>query len=95
MWVFALVYVVGVFASIFVCMNRAGMDWMHGAPASQILSSPEWFAITMGKSLFWPVNLIIWNVQGQAAFAVGCLEKEPPGACGADPDQPTRAGLNG
>lgn len=65
MWVFGLAYAIGVLASIYVYMNRAGMDWFHGAPYSQILSSPEWFAVMMGKAIAWPVVLLIWNLQGR------------------------------
>jgi hypothetical protein len=63
--IFGLVYVVGVLASIFVYMNRAGMDWFHGAPLSQIFSSPEWFVVMMGKAMTWPAVLLLWTVLGR------------------------------
>lgn len=65
MWVFGLAYVVGVVTSVFVCMSRAGMDWWHGAPLSQIFSSPEWFAVMLGKIVVWPAVLLLWTVQGR------------------------------
>ena len=65
MWIFVLAYVVGALSSLYVYMNRAGMDWLHGAPLSQILSSPEWVTVMLGKVIVWPAVLLLWNLQGR------------------------------
>ena len=65
MWIIVLAYVAGTLSSLYVYMNRAGMDWFHGAPYSQILSSPEWFTVMLGKVVVWPAVLLLWNLQGR------------------------------
>jgi hypothetical protein len=66
-----LVHAIGAIVSLWVFTYRAGYSPWHGLSPRVLLMSPEWFAASMVKMLFWEVDLIVWLVNDRPASRWG------------------------
>jgi len=63
--VIAIIYLIGVFASIVVGRSRVGISQMGRLSATTVVTSMPWFLTQMATMIVWPVFLATWIVRGR------------------------------
>lgn len=62
-----VVYLIGLFSSIFVYIARAGLFKVDANRGEFVLSNVGWHLMAVGKAFVWPLVLILWLIQGMPA----------------------------